>query len=933
MLRILHISDLHHRGPGDPDDWRRRLVLGDEWKRNLEAIEAVDCVCFTGDVAFSGKEVEFEPVTAFLEETLALLGVPWERFFVVPGNHDVDRAVAVAEYNAVRQWAYAERDPLHLSRYLAGATPHPPEGLGAACLDGLLSRRDAYQRWVTTTIGRRELAPSPDLHPRLGYRVRVPREEGGAVEFIGLDSAWLSGTDDEKKLLLTDDQLARLAPLPREPGVLRIGLVHHSFADLMDGRSARQLMAGRVDILLRGHLHRTESSHFVLDQDRGVAEFAVSSLFDGGSLDQYENGCQVITIHRDAPLAGVSWFRSWSRNRFWHSDNSLYAGTVDGRLEWILARGRAVLPHEAGAAAMAAYPRADYLRALRRHVSREGVSTGLMRPDRVYVPQRGRRIGVEAAEDEKMREAMGAVWSGDRRRVLVCGNYGMGKTYFALRTVLDQIDAFVDPSPRRLPIYFPLHRLDCAAALSRDLLQHRDVLVQILEYLRTLEFPPLSRSEFAELLAGGGAVVVLDGLDELKTHRSEWREILAPLLDLPGAACVLTSRTAYLEDKEPLLRDWDLYELQPWSPNEWTQYAYACAGEIGDVEAFLRLVAGRPRLQELTTRPLWCFMMVTVHQRLTDASDAGLADLYQSFLDETLERVMRSMQQQQILKPRQKFIALERFAVKCVQEQRSSLRDEVFRALVSRFLHDQQLSAIDDLLDRELKVYSFLNYDTGGYFSFGHASFESYFFASSIARDLMPRLAGTARGATDLRETTLAKSELSDETLIFLAGIVHSARVTQSLGIVPTAAAHADALANLEPFVRERLAHPGTGTALRRNLFLLLLRVRRIGEPRPALRRLVLKGVSMAGQDLSGCDFEDVDFTTARLQEVKFIGSSLRGCKFTAAAIDEADFSNADLAGADFTRVQRSSRPPRFTDAKNAGQAQLEPWLRESLVE
>ncbi|MFY9825752.1 MAG: hypothetical protein WAM82_30540, partial [Thermoanaerobaculia bacterium] len=34
-LRILHISDLHERGPREKETWRRRRVLGDAWDRNL----------------------------------------------------------------------------------------------------------------------------------------------------------------------------------------------------------------------------------------------------------------------------------------------------------------------------------------------------------------------------------------------------------------------------------------------------------------------------------------------------------------------------------------------------------------------------------------------------------------------------------------------------------------------------------------------------------------------------------------------------------------------------------------------------------------------------------------------------------------------------------------------------------------------------------
>ncbi len=62
--RILHISDLHERGPREPEPFRRRRVLGDAWKRNLDALlndGAIDLVCFTGDIANWGQPDEYGP--------------------------------------------------------------------------------------------------------------------------------------------------------------------------------------------------------------------------------------------------------------------------------------------------------------------------------------------------------------------------------------------------------------------------------------------------------------------------------------------------------------------------------------------------------------------------------------------------------------------------------------------------------------------------------------------------------------------------------------------------------------------------------------------------------------------------------------------------------------------------------------------------------
>ncbi|WP_437326969.1 metallophosphoesterase [Sorangium sp. So ce381] len=93
-MRILHISDLHERGPRERDHWRRQRVLGAAWERNLDEVlrgGAIDLVCFTGDIADWGIAREYEAATAFFERLLSRLGLGAERLFVVPGNHDVAR--------------------------------------------------------------------------------------------------------------------------------------------------------------------------------------------------------------------------------------------------------------------------------------------------------------------------------------------------------------------------------------------------------------------------------------------------------------------------------------------------------------------------------------------------------------------------------------------------------------------------------------------------------------------------------------------------------------------------------------------------------------------------------------------------------------------------------------------------------------------------
>src|SRR5215208_7992105 len=95
-IRILHISDLHERGSRESSGWRRRRVLGDAWKRNLETILAdgpINLVCFTGDAADWGLAEEYNRVTEFFGATLKQMNLDFDNLLIVPGNHDINRKV------------------------------------------------------------------------------------------------------------------------------------------------------------------------------------------------------------------------------------------------------------------------------------------------------------------------------------------------------------------------------------------------------------------------------------------------------------------------------------------------------------------------------------------------------------------------------------------------------------------------------------------------------------------------------------------------------------------------------------------------------------------------------------------------------------------------------------------------------------------------
>ncbi|HVG60856.1 MAG TPA: metallophosphoesterase [Hyalangium sp.] len=118
-------------------------MLGDAWKRNLDELledGPFDLVCFTGDVVYAGKATEYAFAHALVAQLLEPLRLPMERLFVVPGNHDIDRDVGKAAWEALRK-NHGRTDPVELSRWMAGGKP--PLGYEPEHRDQLLARQAA----------------------------------------------------------------------------------------------------------------------------------------------------------------------------------------------------------------------------------------------------------------------------------------------------------------------------------------------------------------------------------------------------------------------------------------------------------------------------------------------------------------------------------------------------------------------------------------------------------------------------------------------------------------------------------------------------------------------------------------------------------------------------------------------------------------------
>ncbi len=245
-LVFLHLSDIHfhHRFSGDRYDLDKDLrnELEFDAVRTSRSLSQVDGILVTGDIAFSGKQKEYDAADKWLTHLCDKLKCPHENIWLVPGNHDVDRAII--EQSSLLQDVHAglrnrsrdELDPKirsYMNDATAGELIYKP-------LQQYNSFADRYDCSISAS------------QPYWEHDLTL--NDGSTLRLRGLNSTLVSGpTDNEKtaRLILGAAQTTLL----RHEGVEYLTLCHHPPSWLLDGDLADDMLCARARIQLYGHKH------------------------------------------------------------------------------------------------------------------------------------------------------------------------------------------------------------------------------------------------------------------------------------------------------------------------------------------------------------------------------------------------------------------------------------------------------------------------------------------------------------------------------------------------------------------------------------------------------------------------------------------------------------------------------------------------------
>lgn len=262
---ILHISDLHIK-PGEEFD--RSVVLDPLLERvSRDRKEGIipEIVVVSGDIAYKGIKEEYQFASAFFHDLRTTLELQPETFFIVPGNHDINRKkyrpTDIPVYNSM---AECNNELEHYA-------------------DDLLKGMADYFDFIKTVF--------PHLKTLKGSLIpfvqtcTTPCNK--KIGLVGLNSAWMCRkSPDREEIALGEYQVKHAFSECEKLGEtdLILCIFHHPLNWLWreDRNITRQYVNSKI--VLAGHLHEPGGGFFQ-DLDGGFYQFQAGGAYLGSESD------------------------------------------------------------------------------------------------------------------------------------------------------------------------------------------------------------------------------------------------------------------------------------------------------------------------------------------------------------------------------------------------------------------------------------------------------------------------------------------------------------------------------------------------------------------------------------------------------------------------------------------------------------------------
>ncbi|HST32930.1 MAG TPA: metallophosphoesterase [Solirubrobacteraceae bacterium] len=245
MLTFIELTDIHFSGrpAGSPHELDSRLR--NELMRDASAyagsIGPIAGVLVCGDIAYSAEPTQYGQASDWLRDLCLALDVRSDRVWVIPGNHDVQRARTRTPQERrirarLRELSGAQLDA-ELERVLLDDSDGPV----------LLSALDNYNDFAAQYLC--------DISPAMPFWVdRLPLSPCYSLCLRGLNSALISdGYDDQNRdrLVVGNMQVVIL----RKNRDIHVTLCHHPIDWLLCDKEFARILDSLAVLQITGHVH------------------------------------------------------------------------------------------------------------------------------------------------------------------------------------------------------------------------------------------------------------------------------------------------------------------------------------------------------------------------------------------------------------------------------------------------------------------------------------------------------------------------------------------------------------------------------------------------------------------------------------------------------------------------------------------------------
>lgn len=344
--------------------------------------------------------------------------------------------------------------------------------------------------------------------------------------------------------------------------------------------------------------------------------------------------------------------------------------------------------------------------------------------------------GVQA--EDILDDLLGILERNKRARIAISANYGQGKTFLGWKLVLSLAS---QSAQARIPFFYPLKNLSLHSSIN--------YLDQISIYIQE-NFPGIN---FKDILLKHSCLLILDGADEIPAGLSSLQmgDILKNVLNdfdqFQQLAILVSFRTAlFQKGLQGFLDKFPAYQgaiLLPWDRFCWSQLLKQC-DETGFIhfkkgwKYFRDEVIKRPALLDLTTRPLWCRMIIETRDTILSSDVSTEAKLYQFYIEQYFLSVRTKARTQLFVDVNDKIRVLEILSQELLR-RRATFLDDAELLSAARKAFDVPDGKFREFIGLDLCTYSLLNYHTfqgTPLYSFDHSSFQDFFAARSVIRDI-----------------------------------------------------------------------------------------------------------------------------------------------------------------------------------------------------